>query len=286
MVILLCACYGKCKLPCKPVYHAQQQEHGIPSQPRSSSRKNLIPLPSPNTVNTPSFSNQMRLPGEKQLHNSSLPPSNSFTSHLLVLGSPQQPRPIPNDYAITLPNSTSLHNGVIHLRQLNAESFQQLTTKTGPNTGSLKMTQIQQRGSSLRKSTRHQGSGPNSPSHLQSLCITPADMPPPYSGESYSYQPAKHGPNEFSVNHSGGSHIPPSVTQAGASNVPIPYLSNAPVQIESPTLETGDEECSSTFDVRDHKDNRFSSSTVGDRSERERSRHSCTSPPPSCSTEV
>lgn len=308
VVILLCACYGKCKLPCKPVYRARQQENVTPlSQPRSLSRKNLIPLPSPKTVNPPSFTNRMRSPGEKQLHNSSLPPSNSFTSHVLVLGSPQQPRTKPitdsqhvNDTVRTLPASASNPHNVIHLRQLNAESFQQLTTKSGPNTGSLKVTQTQQRGSSLRRSTRRQGSdsaAPISPSHLQSLYVMPvlADIPPSesYSGESYPYQPGKtlvkNGPQEFLINHSGSGHVPPSSTRAGASNVPIPYLSNVPLQIDSPIPETGDEECSSTtFDTQEHKDNRFSSSTLagGDQTERESSRQSYTSPPPSHSTEV
>ena len=231
-VILLCACFGKCKLPCKTALTSDEAaaNSSHESQRHTSNKRRMIPLPSPRVVN-PSSSTQQERPNESQR----LPLSHSFTSPPLILASPPQPRSKYKAEPIKPLVSSFSSPNVVHLRQLNTESFNQFAAKVSA-VGESNPSRTRPGGSGTRlqnkrsanKSESHHTLQQNSDSGILQTTPVPLitaenptsfevrsgdrDVPPPLypSVVSYPYQPYKspRTPNAVALQHTTGNLCP------------------------------------------------------------------------------
>ena len=251
IVVLLCVCFGKCRLPCKPLPQARQVEAQSPQ--RRSHRRHLIPQPSPKNKRPSSLNNTttVQQTPERQQRHTSLPPNNSVSAPLAALSSPLALRPkisVPPqngaqqlaEAIASLPTSSS-SNKVVHLSQLNAESFQKITG--GGNNAAT----AQQRSASMssraapaaRSDHQRKGSDTRAPSGQTGSRIgRPADIPE--SGLPYQPQKSPYTPRDYSTTRSAYS-FPPRSNGGQPLGIPIPYLSNVRNESPIPDMYTGDD---------------------------------------------
>lgn len=312
IVVLLCVCFGKCRLPCKPLPRTHDIEPAASERDRpqrSSNRRQLVPQPSPKNVRVrpSSLDNATSVEQPVREHRyTSLPPSVTLAAAMPPLStSPQllfrgdstvaqNPQQL-MDAVSTLPTSSS-SNKVVHLSQINAESFKKIT-KNDIEYSQRNILPVR----SATSNPHHQRRAPEQ-AKSTSTGLTPnrtAGRPIPESGLPYQPQKLPFTPRGYSMNTS--SHSFPGGGAARLSH-PIPYLSSAaaPVgyqvaaQDDSPPLQdtTADEISSrSTHDTvatgnQSHQTQRQTRQDEGGSSKVSSSAATAKTPPISYSTVV
>ncbi len=262
IVVFLCVCFGKCRMPCKPLQSAHETDIRASERDTHRPRPNLVPQPSPkhSRVRPSSLenTNSVQQPVREQRY-TSLPPSNSLSttlqpstaSHPLFRGGTVQQNPQQFIEAVnTLPASSS-SNKVVHLSQINAESFKKITSNDKEYS--------QQHVLNARSASSHNRRGLEQ-AKSTSTGLTPsrtADSRPleiPESGLPYQPQKSPFTPRGYSASRP--SHSFPMRPAAVGPSHPIPYLSSARPQVvvapaareESPLQDTTDEISTSTQD--------------------------------------
>ncbi len=295
IVVLLCVCFGKCRLPCKPTrVHEVEISRSDQDPRRRSNRGHLVPQPSPKNyrLRPSSLDNTTSVhpDSDREQRYASLPPSNVLSTSvaLATLTSPprylftpgtQNPQQL-MEAVNTLPTSSS-NNKVVHLSQINAESFKKITNSS-------KEYSQQQRSASLNTRTasgHQQRDSDQEKISISNRIVRPPDIPE--CGLPYQPQKSPLTPRGYHSTNRSAHSFPQRSVSSNPRPGPIPYLSNAPAaRVESPLQDTTDEISSSINDQghyafprpQEHQDQRTvrGSSKVS----------STKTPPPSYSTVV
>ncbi len=245
-------------MPCKPLPVRSYEENIEASERRHSNRRNLVPQPSPKIVQPSSVDNAttVQQPRREQRYTSLPPlatlgttlPLSTSSQPMFRRGAPQNPQQIMEAMS-TIPVSSST-NKVVHLSQIDAESFKKIT-KNEREYSQQHMLNVRSAGSS------HQQRKTSDPAKSSSTGFTPSRTSPrpieiPQSGLPYQPQKSPYTPRSYSINRS--AHSFPVRPSAAGPNHPIPYLSSAlitpaQVRVDSPSLQdTTDEISCSTHD--------------------------------------
>lgn len=287
IVVLLCVCFGKCKLPCKPTrVHEVEISRSDRDPRRRSNRGHLVPQPSPKNsrVRPSSLDNTTSVYPDREQRYASLPPTNVLSTSVALATLTSPPRPLFTSgtqhpqQLIEAVNTLPTNNKVVHLSQIDAESFKKITNSSKEYS--------QQRSASLntRTASGHQQRDSDQEKTSANRTVRPPDIPE--FGLPYQPQKSPFTPRGYSTNRSAHSFPQRSAgSNPPQAPGPVPYLSNTPAaRVESPLYTT---DVSSSINDQGHYAFPRPREHQDQRTERGSSKVSSTkTPPPSYSTVV